>query len=134
MKLVGVETKEFVTAFSIYVVLFVTSLGMFPLLAGFDPPLVPGILRVYMFLWPQFLLPSLYFPDSKETLVHFGREYSLTGVVSFWCLIGVCYVWLTRKLKLWQTVLVTYPSIAAVAFLLLMLLHMFGIECALDAP
>jgi len=132
MKLIDTETEKFVIAFSKYVLLFVISLGMFPFLAGY--PLIPRTHRIYMFAWPQLLLPSLYFRDSRESLVHFGRQYSLMGVISFWCLFGLCSVWLTRKLKLWQTALLTYFSIAVVAFLLLLLLHMFGIECGLDAP
>ena len=134
MKLIDTETKKIVIAFSKYILLFVISLGMFPFLALFAYPLIPRTLRIYMFAWPQLLLPSLYFRDSRESLVHFGRQYSLMGIISFWCLFGLCYVWLTRKLKLWQTALLTYPSIAAVAFLLLLLLQIFGIECALDAP
>ena len=97
-----------------------------PALFGFANPITQ-----FLSVWAYALLaPRGFVAESDVGDVVYLQEYGWIVALTFWALVGLSYSWLARRMRPFHFLLLTYPVILTVFYVMAYFLYFLGVEHA----
>lgn len=119
-----------------FALVFFVSLFAGPAAALALDPILPRLVQLFFFFWPQLALAFYGFMHPADDMTHTyldgGWNYLIMG--SFWLLIGLATSWILRNKSVGVTAMVAAPVIFAVGFALEQALYLFDVGFYYEGP
>jgi hypothetical protein len=134
MNLSRTEIKQASSGFFFFSILFVWSIFAATPLAWHGHRLLPTTIMNWLFFWPQCALIPYGLTHKGNASDPYLWTAGMPIAITLWVIIAAYYGWYTRKLSMLYKVLLCYPMMFVINFLIFLYLGIIGFSPYLEGP